>query len=64
MTRAPYQPYITKEWQAKMHKRSKAASIAAAAWPTAPTPWIPPRLLRDQLHWYENFCQQHQSELG
>ena len=23
-----------------------------------------PRLLRDQLQWYQDFCQKHQSELG
>ena len=63
MTRAPYQPYITKEWQAKMHKIESCINCRRCV-AHCPYSLDTPRLLRDQLHWYENFCQQHQSELG
>ena len=63
MTRAPYQPYITKEWQAKMHKIESCINCRRCV-AHCPYSLDTPRLLRDQLHWYENFCQQHRSELG
>ena len=63
MTRAPYQPYITKEWQAKMHKIESCINCRRCV-AHCPYSLDTPRLLRDQLHWYENFCLQHQSELG
>ena len=57
MTRAPYRPYVTKEWQAKMHKIESCINCRRCVAPHCPYSLDTPRLLRDQLHWYENFCQ-------
>lgn len=63
MTRAPYQPYLTAEWQAKMQKIRNCTGCRRC---TAHCPYSLeiPRLLREQLAWYENFCREHSAELG
>lgn len=63
MTRSPYKPYITAEWQAKMHKIKDCANCRRCV-AHCPYSLDTPRLLRDQLKWYEAFCEQHKSELG
>ena len=63
MTRAPYQPYLTAEWQAKMQKIRNCTGCRRC---TAHCPYSLeiPRLLREQLAWCENFCREHSAELG
>ena len=63
MTRSPYKPYITAEWQAKMHKIEDCVNCRRCV-AHCPYSLDTPRLLRDQLKWYEAFCEQHKSELG
>ena len=63
MTRSPYKPYITAEWQAKMHKIEDCVNCRRCV-AHCPYSLDTPRLLRDQLKWYEAFCEQHKLELG
>ena len=63
MTRAPYQPYLTAEWQAKMQKIRDCVNCRRCV-AHCPYSLEIPRLLKEQLRWYEDFCRTHQSELG
>ena len=63
MTRSPYKPYITAEWQAKLQKIKDCINCRRCV-AHCPYSLDTPRLLRDQLQWYQDFCQKHQSELG
>lgn len=63
MTRSPYKPYLTAEWQAKMHKIEDCINCRRCV-AHCPYSLDTPRLLREQLQWYEAFCEAHKSELG
>ena len=63
MTRSPYKPYLTAEWQAKMHKIEDCINCRRCV-AHCPYSLDTPRLLREQLQWYEAFYEAHKSELG
>lgn len=61
MTRAPYAPYLTAEWQEKMAKTASCINCRACV-SRCPYSLEIPRLLRENREWYEGFLAQHRTE--
>ena len=62
MTRAPYAPYLTAEWRANMDKIETCVNCRQCV-SRCPYSLEIPRLLRDQLTWYNAFCNEHRDEI-
>lgn len=63
MTRSPYKPYLTQEWRAEMEKVSTCINCRQCV-SRCPYSLDTPRLLRENLAWYQGFCAEHRDELG
>ena len=62
MTRSPYKPYLTREWQAEMAKARTCINCHKCS-SRCPYSLDTPRLIREQVAWYDGFCAEHRDEM-
>lgn len=62
MTRSPYRPYLTGEWRANMDKINTCLNCRKCV-SRCPYSLEIPRLLKDQLSWYDKFYSAHHGEV-
>lgn len=62
MTRAPYKPYLTDAWRANMDRIHNCIECGQCT-SRCPYSLEIPRILREQLAWYDAFYAEHRSEI-